>query len=1055
MLFDLRIVSGPFFILIIIFLSACSHNDHLKYQGTLPEKVDFNYHVKPILSDRCFACHGPDKNALKAALRLDIPEGALKKVLESGGHAFVPGKTNRSEAFKRIISDDPELQMPPPEAGLALTEYEIAMIARWIDQGAEYKPHWAFIPAQTPTIPEVKDKRWVQNPIDNFILKNLENSGLSPNREASKETLLRRVTLDLTGLPPTIEEIDNFISDSSNEAYEKVVDRLLASPHYGERMALEWLDVARYADSHGYSTDGYRMMWPWRDWVINAFNKNMPMDRFITWQIAGDKIPNATKEQRLATAFLRNQKLNAEGGIIQEEYLVEYAADRTETTATAFLGLTMQCARCHDHKYDPISQEEYYQLFGFFNSVNERGLVQNDGNSGPQILLTTEEVEERIAFIDSKIKEQKLKLAQSIRVADTLKYPEPELDLAKGLLVDLSFEKITGNKVRNNTDTKELYDVKGDVIQVAGKNGKAVKFEGYSTVNITNKQLDFERSDAFSFSFWINSHHANDYMPLLFHLAGKNEGYRGYEIAVINGYPTLRLINKLPANLIAVRTENQLIKDKWKHFTFVYDGSGSANGVEIFVNGKRDKSHVVFDQLTQTISINRNFVAIGGRQDYQVDVKGYGLIDDLKIYKRMLSEVEAQAIYNGSSIDPAKISTKSLKNHYLLNTNKEYKKIQQKLKLLREKKNQILDTVPTVMVMHDLPEARPAFLLERGAYDAPQQQVQPGTPKTIFPFPEDFPVDRLGLAKWLVDKRNPLTGRVIVNRYWQIYFGRGIVKTTEDFGNQGALPSHPDLLDYLTTTFVESGWNTKTLQKLIVMSATYRQSSRSSEEQRKADPENGLLARGPSHRLQAELIRDCALAASGLLVNKIGGPSSKPYQPKGLWQEKSSFSKILKSYKEDEGDQLYRRGLYTFWRRTSPPPSMITFDAPTRDYCIVRRQKTNTPLQALVLLNDPQFFEAARVLAERVTSQGAGVNNQVILAHRLLTGLTPKPEVLKLLNEHYHEQKKQFEQNPELADQLLTVGRFPVNNKLSPVEVAAMSVVCNTIMSFDETIVKR
>ena len=517
----------------------------------------------------------------------------------------------------------------------------------------------------------------------------------------------------------------------------------------------------------------------------------------------------------------------------------------------------------------------------------------------------------------------------------------------------------------------------------------------------------------------------------------------------------MRLVNGLPANIIAVSTEKALDKDNWSHFTFVYDGSSKAKGVTIYVNGKKDEGRILFDQLNKSIYNKSNGVSVGGIQNYQVDVKGHAYMDDLKIYKRELSGIEVFSLYNGSDTLPVSQSWAALLQHYLLSNKGQFKEISKKINSLRKKKYQILDTIPAVMVMQDLPQPRSTFVLQRGAYDAPGEQVQPDTPDIVLPFSEEFSTDRFGLTKWLTDKRNPLTARVIVNRYWQVFFGQGIVKTVEDFGSQGSLPHHPELLDYLAYNFIESGWDLKKTLKEIVLSATYRQSSRTSDEKRKSDPENLLLARGPSHRLQAELIRDCALAASGLMVKKIGGPSARPYQPEGLWEEITGNSRVLDKYRLDRGEQLYRKGLYTFWRRTSPPPSMITFDAPTRDVCIVKREGTNTPLQALVLLNDPQFFEAARVLAERVISEKTELKDQITLAYRLLTGLFPSTEVANLLEKHYLEQKDLFAQNPELTSGLLSVGDFPIDEKLPPHRVSAMTIVCNVIMSFDETIVKR
>lgn len=1035
--------------------SSCFDKGYETYADALPDKVDYNYHIKPILSDRCYACHGPDKNAVKSNLRLDIPESALKKTLRSGGHAFVSGHINKSHAYQRMISEDPESQMPPPESNLSMTDYEIAMIAKWIDQGAEYKPHWSYVTLKNLPLPKVKNKEWLRNPIDNFVLRKLETKNLSPNVEADKETLLRRVTLDLTGLPPTIDDIDDFVADTSLNSYEKVVDRLLNSKHYGERMATEWLDIARYADSHGYSTDGARTMWPWRDWVIEAFNTNLPYDDFITWQVAGDKFPNATREQKLATAFLRNQKLNAEGGIVLDEYLMEYAADRAETVSTAFLGLTMQCAKCHDHKYDQISQKEYFQFFSFFNSVNERGMTPNDGNSGPQILLTTQETDDVITYIDTQLDSLQKKINPLKQSLDIAKYGNPRLNLNKDLLVAISFENSTSKKIADDYNSKKAYEIEGDFEKVKGKNGQGFKFTAFDYLSIANKELNFNRSDAFSFSFWINSHHENNYMPVLKHFGGKNDNYKGYEFTVLDGYPAIRLINSLPANMISVRSENLLKKDEWVHLSFVYDGSGSASGIQIFENGIKAKNKVLFDELSKTISRNNGKITVGGKQDYQIEVDGYGIMDDLKIHKRELSDVEVFALFEGSNHIPKNLSKEKLQRHYLLTASKDQRKIAAKIKTLREEKNELLDTITTVMVMGDLEEIRPTYILDRGAYDSPLEEVFPGTPEGIFPFSKEFTPNRLGLAKWLVDQKNPLTARVTVNRYWQLLFGQGIVKTVEDFGNQGALPHHPELLDYLSVSFIASGWDVKALIKSMVLSNTYKQSSRVSEGKRKADPDNELLARGPSYRLQAEFIRDLALASSGLLIAEVGGASVKPYQPEGLWEEITGNSVALDTYREDTGENLYRRSLYTFWRRASPPPTMTIFDAPSRDYCIVKRSETNTPLQALSLLNDPQFVEASRVLAEKVLQDKTLVNEQILLAYRQLTGITPDPKVIQLLERHYAEQKIHFENNLELTKELLNIGYSPVKKNRSPAEISAMTVVCNTIMSFDETIMKR
>lgn len=1044
-----RLLFGGF---LLIYLGC--RPDYAPVQGVaeqLPEQVDFNFHIKPILSDRCFSCHGPDKSAVKADLQLHTSTGALEQGLSSGQRAFVPGNLRRSEAFQRIISSDPERQMPPPEFERKLSDFEIALIAKWIEQGAEYEPHWAFLPSKKPLLPKVHNASWPKDTIDHFILKTLEDRGLQPKKEATKETLIRRLTLDLTGLPPTLAEIDAFLEDQSKDAFEKVVDRLLNSPHFGERMALVWLDLARYADSNGYSQDGERLMWPWREWVIDAFNKNMPYDQFIRWQLAGDCLPEATQEQRLATGFLRNHRLNGEGGIIDEEYRVEYVADRAETAATVFLGMTMQCARCHDHKYDPVSQEEYYRFFSFFNSVHESGIAANDINSGPEIILKPKEVAEQIAFIDQAIAQQEAAAKELADQVPPSYYEEPEIRLKKELIIDLSFDNIRDGKLINLANKRDVYEVPESMKLVEGIQGKAVRFTAFDLIAIPNEALSFDRMDPFSISCFLKLEEEHDLISVLNHLGSSTINYPGYEVAIVEGYPMIRLAHSLPANVIEVRGARKLNPGEWIHLTFTYDGSGKATGIELYRNGEQAALDIRYDKLTQGLSGQRPSLTIGGRIGYQTNTEGSGIIDDLKIYKRRLSSIEAAALYRPTG---RTYSEEERKQHFLAETHQPYRSIQRKIQELRTEKFQIEDTLISVMVMQDLPEPRPTFVLNRGVYDAPGRQVYPGTPVSILPFPEDSQADRAGLAAWLLDEQNPLTSRVAVNRFWQLLFGRGIVKTSEDFGNQGALPSHPELLDWLAIRFRTSGWDVKALLKRIVMSATYRQSSRADATQRAADPDNQWLARGPSGRLPAELIRDVSLSAAGLLSKKIGGPSVKPYQPAGLWEEKGEFSR-LKYYEQDSGEDLYRRGLYTFWRRTSPPPSMTVFDAPSRDICTVDRQATNTPLQALVLFNDPQFVEAARVLAERVIREQSDNNDRIVNACRRLTGHRPDEETLSLLRELEDNERRKFEKQPDLARQLLQVGEYPVYTASSPATVASMTVVCSTIMSFDECLMKR
>ena len=1048
-----------FWLSTIILLLAVSSGCRLQYDydaAGLPEVVDFNFHVKPILSDRCFKCHGPDVATREAGLRLDLPEGAIDAELESGGHAIVPGSLRRSKLFHRISSDDPEQRMPPAESNLTLSENEVAILARWIEQGAEYKPHWAFLPIEEPTIPAVQDEEWVRNPIDRFILAQLEAKRLSPESEADKETLLRRVTLDLTGLPPTIEEIDAFLTDDRPEAYESAVDRLMSTDAYAERMALDWLDVARYADSHGYSLDGARYMWPWRDWVIEAFRSNMPYDEFLTWQLAGDLLPNATQDQRLATAFLRNQRLNSEGGIVPEEYLVEYAVDRTTTASTAFMGLTMECARCHDHKYDPISQREFYQMYAFFNNVNELGEIRGDGNDGPQVLISDEETDARIRSLNEKITSIENQMLRRSNDGSVDEKKLPRLDLTDGLISHLTFDTLQDERPVDGVATVRHDPISEEAELVPSRSGMGLKFTPYGGLAYPMDFAQFDRADPFSFSFWIEPHPESDYMSLLMKSAGKNDSMRGYEVSLQDNRLAVHLISTYPANQVAVHTTEELPLGEWSHIAVSYDGTGKAAGIQLFIDGKPTQTKVVFDRLNQSI-VSKNKkrpLRIGWRRTYQKDVdEGHAVIDDLRIYNRKITGLEAAMLHGGLK-EAGEADAALQREHVLLRQDTEYTRLQKSLLEALEERNAIQDTLAGVMVMDDAPMLRPTHVLNRGVYDAPGEQVNPSTPASILAFSDNLPQNRLGLARWLLDEEHPLTARVAVNRFWQMFFGRGIVETSEDFGNQGALPSHPELLDWLARSFIESGWDTRGILKMIVTSAAYRQSSIAAPQKRALDPENIWLARGPSHRLPAETLRDQALSASGLLVHKIGGPSVKPYQPPGLWAEKSEFTELME-YVPDRDENQYRRGMYTFWRRTSPPPAMILFDAPTRDNCIVRRQHTSTPLQALVLLNDPQFVEAARVLAERVMlAHPEDTPGQITLAYRLLTGKKPDIETLNLLVDLFEEETQAFSKTPDEAEALLSTGDAPPKVDLDTAKHAAMTVVCNTMMSLDESVRK-
>ena len=1042
--------------------------------AALPEQVDFNFHIKPILSDRCFACHGPDVNKRKAGLRLDTEAGAFAAYDSLGKHhAVVPGDLEASQLFRRITATDPDEKMPPVQSNLTLSAYEIALIGKWIEQGAAYKPHWAFIAPRKPPVPAVQHSGGqALNPIDHFVRAALPEKGLRPAPEADKERLLRRVTLDLTGLPPTIAEIDSFLADTSPRAYEKVVDRLLRTDAYAERMAMDWLDVARYADSHGMHADGWRLMWPWRDWVIKAFKHNMPYDQFSTWQLAGDLLPNATREQILATAFNRNHPMTAEGGVIDEEFRLKYVFDRTNTVGTAFLALTVECAQCHDHKFDPVSQKEYYSLSAFFNNVKELGMTGDDGNYGPMLPLPDENTAKDIARLNAQItaKEQELKLSEE-KASGLVKYISTSFTAAApgGLVAHLPFER-TETVTRKDQqkelriDGSPLCYSSGTPAVVPGRVGNALRFDDEFDEVFLKETGNFEVYDPFSAGLWINTakKEKNKTQTLIGNTGHKNNFRRGWEFYLDStNHLAVRLIHSLPHNYLHVRTAREIPINTWTHVAFSYDGSGKAAGVRLYINGEKAATASPYDRLYKTIRTVAEGKPLSAVRPLKIG-KSYraftgeygiyrGLMDAIRLYDRALTPPEAARL-----VRPDAPSTPRVPGEYPVHRSPRYQAISRELTALRAAKLARMNGVPEVMVMEEMARPRPTFVLDRGQYDAPRERVGPATPRQVLPFPATYPKNRLGLAKWLFDARNPLTARVTVNRYWQLFFGKGLVKTAHDFGNQGSLPTHPQLLDWLAVTFRESGWDEKQLLKMIVLSATYRQSSRADQAPYAADPENVYLARGPQYRLPAEMIRDNALAASGLLVRHVGGESVKPYQPEGLWTEKNNFSQILFDYVPSTGDSLYRRSMYSFIRRTSPHPAMIAFDATARDVCTVKREITNTPLQALVLLNDPQFVEAARVLAVRVQQEaGPALAPQLELAFRLTTGRQPKPPELAVLTQLYGSQYARFRKNPGQAGELLRVGAYRQEPGLDKPKTAALAVVAGTLFNHDAFYMKR
>lgn len=1037
----------------------------------LPEKLDFNIHVKPILSDRCFACHGPDKAKQKAGLQLDIPETAYAELPESPGkYAIKPGNLNGSEVFHRLITTDPERIMPPPESDLALTDYEKAVLIRWIQEGAEYKSHWAFIKPESSEPPEVEQD--AINEVDHFVFRKIAQQGWTPQPEADKALLLRRLSFDLTGLPPTPEEIDAFLADDAPDAYEKQVDRLLASPQYGERMASDWMDLARFADTHGYTVDRFRDMSPWRDWVIQAFNKNMPYDQFVTWQLAGDLLPDPTREQLLATGFNRNHQQNMEGGIVDEEFRVEYVADRTNTLGAAFLGLTMECARCHDHKYDPISQQEYYQLFSFFNNVKEAGQISWDNATPvPTMLLTDPQVDEITRFLEEKVDQERSAMSDLAQAQESVfndwlegsrnallqKGPWPN-----GLVAHFPLEDAG---LANRLDPRNKGTMKQQHVQHAISPNLQKGFTGQGLLLDGDAWLDLRPAGVFErhqpFTVGIRAHiPASLKNGVLFH---KGEGaalynFRGYHLAIKDGRLEMLMAHTTPANAV-VEYVADFPREEWIQLTLTHDGTGTAAGFKLYINGKEANTEVETDNLYKSILFGRNNnepgLQIGARWRGQ-GAKGT-TVDDIVVFDRELTALEViqmaspeqwEALCKKPAAQLSSSERQMFQAYFLHQQTPQYQRHQLEIENLLARRNATLDTVQEIMIIQEMAKPRPAFILERGQYDAHGEQVFPATPERIFPMPEDLPKNRLGLAQWLFHPDHPLTSRVVANRTWQQFFGRGLVPTTEDFGNQGELPSHPELLDWLAVQLMESNWDMKVLVKTIVMSATYRQSSQAPKVVMEGDPENIWLARGPSARLTAEMLRDNALSAGNLLVKKIGGPSVKPYQPEGLWRINGG------RYTADKGDKLYRRSLYTIWKRTVPHPTQATFDAPSRDNCTVRRQKTSTPLQALVLLNDPVYVEAARAIGYLI-SRSDNPKSGIEQAFQRLTGRPPAAGELDLLLELQQAELQKFTQQPEKIKGWLSAGEFVPLDDQEPALLAANTVVASTILNADATIIKR
>ena len=1045
------------------------------------DAVEFNRDIRPILSDRCYACHGPDSSKRMSKLRLDTEAGAKGDL---GGHlAIAPGNVAASELIRRVTSSDLARRMPPAYSGAArLTDREIGLLTRWIAQGAPWQKHWSFIPPVRPALPQVHDPGWPKNAIDRFVLARLEREELKPSAEADPRTLIRRVSFDLTGLPPTPSEVNALLQDRSANAYEKVVDRLLASPHYGERMAAKWLDAARYADTNGYQTDAERSMWRWRDWVIDAFNRNLPFDRFTVEQIAGDLLPGATRDQVIATGFNRNHRANGEGGIIPEEYAVEYVVDRVETTSTVWMGVTLGCARCHNHKFDPFTQKEFYQMFAYFNQVPERGNAFKYGNSPPVIAAPLPEQEARHKAVEQKLaaaEQQASKLEARIGPVQTawetaMRGPA-RVDWAPSRAVavhlplagDLNGE-ITPDPPRSE---KYLYLMengpvaapvaftqkavwKGEAKYGAGPMGAVGEFDGKRYVDLGNVG-NFGFYDSFTLSAWINP--AIGSGTIISRANDEAEG-KGFGLVLKNGHLSASLVQRWLDDGVRVESDEPVPLNRWSHVSLTYDGSRLAGGVRLYLDGRSLRTKADLDYMNQPFDAKQP-LRIGGGLGTENRFRGQ--LAEVRVYRRALDAEEVAVLAVAEPVSrlvqvPAARRTApqaaKLRSCFLEQyAPEEIQAAHRNVLDLREQRDRLVDSFPTVMIMQDSATPRETHILARGAYDQPGEKVDPGVPAVLPPVQAGLPNNRLGLARWLVDPANPLTARVAVNRLWQMDFGVGLVKTVEDFGSQGEWPSNPELLDWLATEFVSNGWNVKALQKTIVMSATYRQSSKVTPELIQKDPENRLLARGPRVRLAAEMVRDNALSVSGLLVDKIGGPSVKPYQPAGLWKELSGGD----DYKQDHGDALYRRSLYTFWKRTAPPPMMMSFDAAGREACVVRELRTNTPMQSLNLMNDVTFLEAARKMAERMMRDGgATAAERIGYGFELATAHQPAKRELEILLDSFAYYRDKFQSDGTSAARYLAQGEAARDLKLDARELAAYTAVASTILNLDATLTK-
>jgi hypothetical protein len=1028
------------------------------------DRPEYNRDVRPILAENCFACHGPDSASRKAGLRLDVRAQAIE------AEAIVPGHPEKSALVERIFATTPRKLMPPTKTHKKLTAAEKEILKRWIAQGAAYQPHWSLIAPTRPPVPKVTNRAWVRNPVDAFILAELEKRGLKPAPEADRRTLARRASLDLTGLPPAPEEVEAFVKDTAPDAYERYVDRLLKSPHWGEHRGRYWLDAARYADSHGIHFDNFREMWAYRDWVINAFNKDLPFDRFTIEQLAGDLLPNRTLDQQVATGFNRCNITTNEGGVIPEEYLVLYTRDRTETVAQTWLGLTANCATCHDHKFDPLSQKEFYQMAAFFNNTTQGAMDGNIKDTPPVVLVPRMEDRPRWDALSKELAEGR-KQAEARKQAARADF-EKWLAAAKreqilvqlpadGLRLHAPLDEGKGQTIHFTIDGERCVKVLKAGIGWDGGHVAAKTFlsKPGGTIELPDAG-DFEKDKGFSYGAWVRIPRRGTTGAVVARMDDKN-AFRGWDLWIEGDRIGTHIVNKWPEDAVKVTGQTQLQPNQWYHIFVTYDGSGGAAGVRLYVNGNPEPMNVFTDVLKSTI---RTKVPLKVAQRHSTSRIDNLRVQDVRLYGRALSGLEVGRVARATRAAwlAAKASGKrtpaeqgELFDWWLLGMDKTYQSLAERLNRLAQEEAGIKARGTVAHVSQEKPGEPTAYVLFRGDYDKRRDLVKAGTPKALPPMPAALPRNRLGFARWLLRPEHPLTARVTVNRFWQEVFGTGIVRTAGDFGVTGEQPSHPELLDWLAVEFRETGWDVKRFFKMLVTSSTYRQAAVATPDRLEKDPQNRLLSRGPRYRLDAEMIRDYALAASGLLVRKLGGPSVKPYQPEGVWEAVAMIGSNTRDYRRDRGNALYRRSLYTFWKRAAPPASMDILNAPNRETCTVRRERTNTPLQALVTLNDPQFVEAARHLAQLTLKQGG---NQLegcldFMAQRLLARPLRAEEV-PVVRETLSDLLAHYRARPAEAGKLLAVGESRADPTLDAPTLAAWTMLANELMNLDEVLNK-